>query len=554
MKGEKTMSEAREIYCVKCGCVESAEEMVYVASEDAFYCESCASDEGFVKCAECGSWHHIDDTAVVVVSRGEEQVWCDDCISRFGVTCDHCGRIYDSRWDSMSSVYEDGCTEDWCDDCVADYAVECHDCGEWVSRDSATYTSYGYYVCDSCKDNDYTWCDDCDELYRNDDIYESDGHCICTNCAPYNDYWFWCEECGNYVYETVWNYGAECCDACVGVNRRSNNARVRSYHGDEPPMRYFGKKGSVFKGLGIELEIDREYSDPSKQQLCLNALDELFDDRAYFKHDGSLNHGIEIVTLPHSIEEFYKLPWREILGACISYGYSSHEIGTCGLHVHISRTMFGDDEDTQADNIAKLMQFYNLYWDDIVRVSRRTKSQVEQWANKYNVVRRDTLKKWAGKKEWYRNRYMAVNITNDKTVEIRINRGTLKYETFLATIDFVMTTAINSKNIDWVDVSDDFLWLKGLKRETLNYLSSRYAFSDPVNYYTVKFHEEDVKRIQEESERLRAELGDTTRYATSSFTTSTSSFTTATFTTPHVEVVRATSGDEFEQLFDSFSI
>ena len=501
MKGEKTMSEAREIYCVKCGCVESAGEMVYVESADAYYCRDCAEEDGFVECERCGRWHHVDDAEVVISENGEEQTWCSDCALAHSFTCDCCGGIYDDRFYDKSDVASGGFAETWCENCVSDYAVECHDCGDYVNRDDAIYTSYGYYICSDCKSDNYEWCEDCDELFRREDIYSSGCHCICTGCAPYSDNWYWCDECGNYVYETEWNYSCECCNDCLGVARRSDNARIRSYHGDEPRFRFFGKYGDVFAGLGTELEIDREEADGREQQLCLNELDEQFGQHGYFKYDGSLNHGIEIVTLPHTLEEFYKLPWKEILDVCKRHGYSSHEIGTCGLHVHISRTLFGDTDDERADNIAKLMQFYSLYWEDIVRVSRRTQGQVEQWAGKYTTVRKAQLKNWAGKKEYFSNRYMAVNITNNDTVEIRINRGTLKYETFMATIDFVMTTAINSKGIDWADISDDYLWLKGLKKETLDYLYSRRAFMDPTQYYLNQYWEEENRRLREDRRR-----------------------------------------------------
>lgn len=507
MKGEKTMSEAREVYCVKCGCIESAEEMVYVASEDAYYCRSCAESEGFVECERCGQWHSIDESRTVVSFGGNVQTWCSNCADVYAHRCEHCNEEYDSRYYSMSTVSSGGWDEEWCEDCVDEYATTCYECGDLIDRDQANYIgSRGYYVCDGCLSDGYSYCEDCGEYHRNDDVYTSCGRTICSDCAPYNDYWHYCEECDTYVYEDAWDYDSETCLDCIRVPRRSDNARVRSYHGDEPHMKYFGKYGDVFKGMGIELEIDRSYSDAVQKQYCLNELDELFGDRAYFKYDGSLNNGIEIVTLPHTIDAFFELPWKEVLEVCVNRGYSSHEIGTCGLHVHLSRELFGDDEETQSDNIAKLMQFYNIYWDDILKISRRTNEQVSRWASKYPTVRKNTLKKWATKKDRYGRRYMAVNVTNDNTVEIRINRGTLKLSTFLATCDFVVTTAINSTKIGWADVSEDYQWLNGLKKDTLDYIQSRGAFFEPVDKYLSDYWREENERLREEYERQRAEI------------------------------------------------
>ena len=504
MKGEKTMSEAREVYCVKCGCIESAEEMVYVASEDAYYCRDCAESEGFAECERCGSWHRVDDMTNVYTSNGEE-AWCRNCVDNHTFECEHCGDRFDI--DSMESrtVNSNGWDETWCEECTYDSASECYECGELIDNDYATRVAGDNYVCDSCLSAYYYCCDECGEYYPERDVWRDGGRVICCDCAPYSDYWHYCEECDTYVHESHWDYSAECCTDCIRVQRRSNNARVRSYHGDEPPMKFFGKYGDVFKGLGTELEIDTDCCDATEKQYCLNELDELFGEHGYFKYDGSLHNGIEIVTQPHTVEAFYELPWKEILETCVNRGFSSHQIGTCGLHVHLSREMFGDDDETQSDNIAKLMQFYNIYWDDIIKVSRRTLDQAMQWAGRYPTVRKDSLKKWATKKDKYHCRYMAVNVTNNATVEIRIMRGTLKLPTFLATIDFVVTTALNSLKIGWADVSDDYQWLKGLKKETLEYLQSRSAFYEPVDKYLNDYWRAENERIRAEFERQRQE-------------------------------------------------
>lgn len=498
------MSEAKEMYCVKCDCIESAEEMVYVASEDAYYCRDCAESNGLVQCEHCGSWHRDTDLEIVQTANGEE-AWCRSCISGDAFNCEHCGEYYSSEDFESASVDSDGYDETWCERCVEDDAISCWYCGDYVDSEYAISIDGGsYYICPTCAERYYERCDNCGEWFDPDDIYHSCGNQVCRDCAEDSYSWHWCEECGNYVYEDEWDEDMECCTNCIRVSRRSDNARVRSYHGDEPPMKYFGKYGEVFKGLGIELEIDRDYNgSASEKQTCLNDLDELIGTHAYFKYDGSLRDGIEIVTFPHTLEAFYELPWEKVLKACKDNGFSSHDIGTCGLHVHISREIFGDDEEMQSDNIAKLMQFYNIFWADILKISRRTDSQVAQWASKYPTIRKSTLKKWATKKDRYGRRYMAVNVTNDHTVEIRINRGTLNLSTFLATIDFVMTTAINSTKIGWADMSDDYQWLHGLKIGTLDYLAEKCAFYEPVFKYREDYwREENERRRAEERERL----------------------------------------------------
>ena len=127
-----------------------------------------------------------------------------------------------------------------------------------------------------------------------------------------------------------------------------------------------------------------------------------------------------------------------------------------------------------------------MFSNSSASVSRRTSSQFH-WACKTRseiLDRKDALK-YAKREGWeYRtDRYKAVNNTNSNTVEIRIMRGTLKLETFLASIDFILTVAKNSKRIRWDNANDEVLWLKGAKPETMEYIASKGAFPKAVAAY-----------------------------------------------------------------------
>lgn len=72
------------------------------------------------------------------------------------------------------------------------------------------------------------------------------------------------------------------------------------------------------------------------------------------------------------------------------------------------------------------------------------------------------------------SRYHAVNNSNSYTVELRVFRGTLNAETFVATVDFAYNLVKNAKDVvDFKNVSE---WLKGMRPETIEYIKSRGAF------------------------------------------------------------------------------
>lgn len=61
---------------------------------------------------------------------------------------------------------------------------------------------------------------------------------------------------------------------------------------------------------------------------------------------------------------------------------------------------------------------------------------MEQWASRYG--RKDDPKEvLRTSKSSYKGRYTCVNLTNDATIEFRMFRGTLKYNTLISTIQFV---------------------------------------------------------------------------------------------------------------------
>ena len=396
--------------------------------------------------------------------------------------CERCGERHLN--DNAYDVSANGWTESWCEDCANDYSYECIDCGERVSDDDGRYIeAVDGFVCDSCIENNYTRCEECGDYVPvdNSSYVRSYGR-VCEHCLDYSGDFYFCEECEEWVRYDDWDEYEDSCRDCARANSR-NNAIIRGYH-DAPPLEFIGDLGQSMYNFygGIEVEVDTKYGETSNVQGALNRIVEIAGDHLHFERDGSLgSYSFEMVTQPHTIEELYALDWRGILGACKENGMSAHDVGTCGLHMHFSRTGFGEDTETQNDNITKLIQFYELYWSDILKVSRRTEAQVADWARRYDRINHRELKSIVNS-NGHGSRYHAVNVTNRNTVEIRITRGTLKYETFMACLDFMVTLVKNCVTIDYKDITDPRVWLKGIKSETRDYIQSVGAFANDTNY------------------------------------------------------------------------
>lgn len=371
--------------------------------------------------------------------------------------------------------------------------TRCDHCNEWV-RKNETYlvnTRYGTETwCESCCDDGTFRCECCDETYSTSDY---DYHSvrayglICDGCAEYSGNFEYCEECNEWVHIDDYDGEEDMCVWCAERRARTESLKwsIRNYH-NAPQIKWFGKKDSrskCWKGTGFELEIDNGSRSADAAKFIYDNL----GDHVYFEHDGSLGgNGFEIISQPMT-DKYMRdkfLPQIDyVFDKLVSdYKYRSHDTTTCGLHFHFSRELFGKGANRDRA-LEKFTLFFEDYWDDVVKFSRRSSSGLS-WCNPYTGYfsqkekEKDIKDMCKGKKYLgHGDRYHAVNLTNRNTVEVRIMRGTLNPDTFRAAYDFLFTLVKNSKKVKYCDRHNLAKWFKGLKPETIAYMKERNAFN-----------------------------------------------------------------------------
>ena len=129
------------------------------------------------------------------------------------------------------------------------------------------------------------------------------------------------------------------CWDCYTRMERANAIQDYYY---KPAFSFYGT-GPRF--LGVELEVDGAGESDRNAWELLSIANQGGEKRLFCKHDGSLDDGFELVTHPMSLDYHQKeMPWPQILRKAAEMGYTSHQAGTCGLHVHVSRAAFGNTE------------------------------------------------------------------------------------------------------------------------------------------------------------------------------------------------------------------
>lgn len=336
----------------------------------------------------------------------------------------------------------------YCEECVGEHCIFCEECHEWVQNGNGDYlTDNGKIICCDCYNDRYFTCNECGGVFEEDEAYCGDnGNFYCVEC--FNDGFFTCERCGNvYSLEHEYQYEHEGDIYCSECFDELNMQNIYNYH-DYPDfvLKKCDDEDEPEFYLGIENEI--ECYDLDRQQVAKQIYDNL---DCYVAKDGSLNNGLEIITHPMSFK--YLQEHKDEIKNCFEKlsgeGCKSHDTDTCGLHIHVSRPC--------EDVVNKIILVMETYKNELIKFSRRSESNLNRWAQFFsdNVERYfNSLQFIEEHKNDNPKRYLALNLENDKTIEFRFFRGTLNFNTFMASIELInnlVNACINFENVEGIN-------------------------------------------------------------------------------------------------------
>lgn len=293
----------------------------------------------------------------------------------------------------------------------------------------------------------FTCCDCCSTFILIGDSCSFNNRRYCGSCYEQNVYT--CENCD----ESRWQDDDHDCNSYDDDNGVIHNFDYKPY------PQFFGV-GKYHLGFELEVESNsNRYDDAQWAQDNLGA-------HAYMKSDGSLNDGFEIVTHPHTLDEYQKtFNWTSIKKLS-NRGCRSWNTSTCGIHVHVSRTAFGDSNEPKYGSTewndwvlkrqAHELRFMKLIYDNqrqVERISGRA-SSFARFDDKGNLVNKV-------KHGHQRNdRYSAVNTENENTLEVRVFKGSLRPERVLSALEFVHASVEYTRDLRVNNKAKPFSWLR----------------------------------------------------------------------------------------------
>ena len=249
--------------------------------------------------------------------------------------------------------------------------------------------------------------------------------------------------------------------------------------------------------LGAEIEVAGNHPETDKRikedtvKKCIqimNGSDSDEENLIYSTHDGTVQ--IEFDTMPCSLE-FHKkkMNYRKMFKYLDSVGYKGHDCDCAGLHIHADRKYLGRTKFQQDLVIAKILYIIEKFNDDLCIIARRNNGYSVFCGDKCTS---DTAVTLYGK---YRDtgKKAALNLQHPNTIEFRMFRSTLKYETLLLTLELVQDIINFSKNISFEEL-EDMSW-----NDLMN------TFSDELKRYYISRRNKEFNKKMRNSEALKKE-------------------------------------------------
>ena len=386
-------------------------------TEYPFFVTAEEFENNFFECEECGKlFKRID---MHVGCSDAEVDLCEDCGVDRLFWCEYHEQWEDGR---ESAIYMHDADKVWCEYACEVAANYCHHCGgEFALDDSGSFDRCDDWYCNECRDLGYG-------SFRSDNL--------------------------------IWEY-----------HEHDNDEKAEFLDGEDP-------KKKLHMGFELEVHYDGCGNSECAETNGAELVDEVLGNKIVMEYDCSIAPGFEIISRPATLD-YWMNNFEQISDTCrglVSRSFVSHNGGKCGFHIHLDRNYFGSTRTADELAEAKFLWIFDNHWENLCKFSRRRSFK---WCNKINTS--DAIPVYNHSKCTCENKpatiynivksgrdracghEVAVNISNDSTIEIRLWRGSLKPSTLKATLKFTArlaelvktTSVINLTKMSFEDLLGD---------------------------------------------------------------------------------------------------
>ena len=341
-----------------------------IPPKEVSFCRACASQ------------------SVVVYASG--WWYCNECFSLRFVRCNGCNFPMDKALGFTSRDFGTRKEKVFCETCLNIFTHSCNGCGNSFFTENLVAVLNSTYYCGPCAERYTRKCHRCNRHVHRDRIV-------------------WDEDRDEY----------HCCNQCVQSANTNTHSDIIPWNA--PVNLQTRGSGPPFYGIELEIECGEH-----RQQEVSRTISEWTAGWSCHKGDGSLSNGFEIVSCPASVPEHIKM-WTPFLDNRPSY-ISSWQSGTCGMHIHITRSGLSQLQ------IAKMLVFLN---------SKQNEDFIKLVCGRYNTNYCRKTKFDQGLRKTT-EKYSALNTSPRATVELRLFRGTLNKNSFFKNLEFAEALVVHT--------------------------------------------------------------------------------------------------------------
>lgn len=215
--------------------------------------------------------------------------------------------------------------------------------------------------------------------------------------------------------------------------------------------------------FGFELEVQRKRTCELSNDEMSNKIIEICGNLFVFERDGSIGDGFEIISHPMTWKYFNENIniFIKMLKLLNENKFKSHDGGKCGLHVHVSRNHVPVDE--QIFWVTNINYILERFQTEIYKFSRRDYLENNQHGsycksltqkisleNGHESIDKKKIKALSCRSN---DRYVNLNLCNRNTIEFRMFRGTLNWDTFFLSLNLINNIVnqayLRDNIIDW---------------------------------------------------------------------------------------------------------
>lgn len=182
--------------------------------------------------------------------------------------------------------------------------------------------------------------------------------------------------------------------------------------------------------MGVELEVEMSGRATMDRDDAATEAWKTLNGDGIVVHDGSLDNGFEMVSIPATLNYHYDI-WERVCRSDLRSQIVSFMRESCGLHIHMSKECFTSY--TLGMFITFINSTHNKEFIDVISQRRGNSYCARRDTKVSRGKHRDRFTDAEGGRH---DKYWATNLQNEATVEVRMFKGTLAFKGVMKSLEF----------------------------------------------------------------------------------------------------------------------